>query len=403
MLANPKTRQLVRTLGIRAAKLAVAGIKKRRQGRINAGKRVVGQRVRDRLLNAGVDLPLKTMAPVAISSSVANAPQEMAMQPLVKQEVAQTVHGHTVFQKFMIPIAAGNDIWFPSCAALASQAMYFKFDWITVKYTPQCSTNATGRFAMAMFADYASADAVSSFGEMCGVKSIQGNIWSSDLDDLFCPSSVMNTQFSTTQGCIIKPTAEADYEDPMQNQGYLVYATEGLPLVDPGNGAPHDGDVIGTLQVKYRVRLLKPKNTLENGAEATVVRLDPDHASFVDVAPLLEALLPSPNSPWHFDATGVNALTVTYSGRCPYLLGVTTTSTDTQVLAATVASGTEHRLISRHDQYTQYDLWLITPTDANSVVTLTSTDSSRIHVHLDFSMARVPRHTATRLSALVAQ
>lgn len=248
-------------LALGLGKLTGAAIKKRRAARIARGQRVVGQRVRNRLLSAGVNLPIPASSVQAPQTIATMTRQSTVVKDLTltRTELVQTVASPVAtFQRVSVPIMAGNEQWFPSLAAIASQYQFYRFKKVTATYTPVCSTDTVGQIALAFVPRYDTAESIQSMGEFLSYPSVKSSVWDGTNVQVTATQNTLNQTY-LKQGYVVANMQEADLNDEQLVQGVLVYAHDNTPAAST---------MLGTIQLSYVVELIKPRTQV--GATSAV-------------------------------------------------------------------------------------------------------------------------------------
>lgn len=258
---------LVGKLARIAGGAAIQAIKTRRTRRIRAGKRVAGGRVRRRLLDLGVSLPIPEGAGPGIQMGTEFAPRAVATKAVLtnlqsfnirKTETGFPLISNTAAEFTSVPYNETgnlriyplnprlNDV-FPGLAAMAGQAAYYRWNSITVAYTPQCGADTQGCVGVAFCPDYSTAKAVFNWATFSGLaKNQKQAAWGASCQ--LATTECFNTQFLTQGYKCVDPTA-ADYYDSASNQGFLLIGV---------TGCANNTTTLGEITIGYNVTLLKP-------------------------------------------------------------------------------------------------------------------------------------------------
>lgn len=224
-------------------------IKSRRARRRTAGKRVVFPYLEQNLAAVRRQRARTSMvaAPVAVGTTVRNEPSPGIR--LMKQEYTMPVRDSDAFAKNFIVLAAGNDLYFPSLASLATQYQFYKFMSVTLEYSGNQGTTQTGQVVIAPVANYSDYTTIASWDQIVGLPHAQSFVpWSGQ--SITFPASYFNCQ--TPKFKAVVPSSSANYSDQLQTQGFVAIGVRGCSTTATKN--------IGELKVKYTVQLFNPRS-----------------------------------------------------------------------------------------------------------------------------------------------
>jgi len=172
------------------------------------------------------------------------------------------------FLKFYIPVVAGEQIYYPSLSAIASQYQFYKFGTVGLSYTPVTGATTNGQLALAPVATYRDYEECTTWEQISGLpQSVTTNIWKEVSTEFWADS--FNRQVVEGWRSIV-PAGAIDYDDVTQTQGFIVCAVIGCDTTDLTK-------ILGRLSVSYDATLFKPRinavisdTVTFNGAPATL-------------------------------------------------------------------------------------------------------------------------------------
>jgi len=385
-------RAKVKNLALGAAKMAVKAIKTRRTRRINSGKKVAGQRVRNRLLQAGVDLPIS--APQAIANATVRS-ADNTVKGFSKTEIAQDLITSSSWVAqlgggaLIIPVSAGNEEWFPSLASEATQFQFFKFKRIMVSYAPSVSTSQSGEIAFCVVATPETAESISQMSDIIGQASVKSSVYDGTNSKMVITARDMNQTY-LKQGYRVVSEQEWIMDDQTMNQAYIVVGVQNC-------GA--DGTPMGTLQVSYDVDLLKPRVMIGAVTAAAQAYKASNFASssgaFNANTNLTHPVLQMKN------LTADTAL-LTWSCRAPFVFSLVSTSAavdHTWTLAATTpATSSVTVMHANHTASLSAYSWVCRPVRNECTFTLTCSAGATVaSLHSMYHRVRVSDYNAILL------
>lgn len=162
------------------------------------------------------------------------------------------IFSQKAFSRTVIPVVAGEDIYYPSLAAMASQYQFYRFKGLGLEYTPVVGASTNGQIAFAPVATYADYLSINSWDDIIGLPQASvSNIWQSM--EVQIPMDMLNRQVNEGWRAII-PSSSIDYSDVTQCQGFIAVAVQGCANTDLTN-------VIGRVSVSYDALLFKARVT----------------------------------------------------------------------------------------------------------------------------------------------
>lgn len=235
----------------------------------NAPKRRSRRKARRRARRTGSARNVQA-APLALGTSV-KASNNTDIR-VARSEFTYIGQNSIPMEKGCIPLQPGNEYFFPSLTAIASQYTYSKFFRCDLEWTATCGADTAGQICIACvptYQDYLDLD--DSWENICNLPGAQHtNIWKPLV--FKADPSKFNTQFPG--GFKIVPGyCNIDYDDVTKNQGFVVFAIQGCD-------ATHTAEM-GRFSFHYDISLMKSKcvdvfesKTYFKSATATLVTTD---------------------------------------------------------------------------------------------------------------------------------
>lgn len=258
------------------------------------------------------------------------APQQVAVRqrsaPTSNRIVTKTENANSVSNSVNaavdgIALCAGDEFHFMSLAQEASQYQRFAFDYVTVNYAASCGTTEQGMIAIGCCASKSDFDNIKTYDQVIGLPGAQSfNVWSTN--QILFSKANFNEQFDKGW-TVVTPSEKIDTSQSNQVQGFIVWCVNGCD----GTGT----HAIGTLQVSYRCRLMKPKINPYAPPMVTVAgnnissAPDPDDVARPVSNPWIEVEQGDTNLKWDFS----------WRSRCPFIVHFTVAGTGLGTLSAT--------------------------------------------------------------------
>lgn len=273
---NPAVRNIVRGI-FRGTGQA---IKRRRYSRTMRGRRVVFPALDrpKRSAWAARQRARTVRAPYAVS--VQKTQQNPAMMHVTRSEYSADIIQNKGFLSGIIPVIAGDDLYYPALASMASQYQIYKFDGMRCVYQPSTGADTKGQIAIAAVPTYEAVTEIKTWSDLIALRGAvtstvwaQGLVYNVNMGDL-------NTQYKEFKS--LTPCSTIDFAAGDQVQGYVVYGVNGC--------ATSDTTVLGRWTVTYDVKLTKPRldpamspTNIYGGTTALNLALDHGNTHWLDV------------------------------------------------------------------------------------------------------------------------
>jgi len=244
--------QKSRAFASKAFKGGVRFIKNKQVAKYKQGKKALGHRIYEMKQTADPNFKVQApvLAPVAIAQSIKKGPTGTGYRVMKTEQSFNVTNKTKDAVPVTLPIHPMNTGMFASLPKIASQYQYFKFQRITLTYTPQVATTAVGNLGMAAISSATAAQDLDTYGKLVGInKAYTGNMWTPfqfniELDDL-------NKQFDM-QGCSISDWETIDPADATFIPGYLGFGVN-------GTADALDTTIDGIITISYICFLYKPQ------------------------------------------------------------------------------------------------------------------------------------------------
>lgn len=142
--------------------------------------------------------------------------------PVHRTEWATTLSDSVVFSKTYVPLVAGDETYYASLVALASQYQYFKFNRVQLDYEPIVGTSTQGQLAIACVPTWAAYNAINGWDQMLALPRVYvGSVWAAH--SYVATPEFFNQQFDKGWEVLV-PTTGSTYGDVTKTQGFLVIA-----------------------------------------------------------------------------------------------------------------------------------------------------------------------------------
>jgi len=184
-------------------------------------------------------------APVVASSQTHRSVKDS--DHVDRAEYSLKIRDSAAFHKTYIPLAAGQDLFFPTLTTIADQYQTYAFDKIGLLYTPNKGSTTAGRVALAPIATWTDYEKITSYDQVIALPNcIQSSIWS-PFEARF-PMSSFNTQFKEWRMAVGQ---QINYNESALVQGLIVVAIEQCDATDTMD--------VGKFLIDYGCRVAKPK------------------------------------------------------------------------------------------------------------------------------------------------
>lgn len=403
VLKNPRTRKMVGS----AIKQGAVMIRDRRQGRINRGEKVWGQRIRDRRIRRGRPVPLHPNAAVSQQIPVRLATIDKVQQVddssnLKKVESSKlllgvttdiTSHGVVYYEGqsniLIYPLNPMDATLFPTAFARASGYGYYTWESFSCSYEPTCAVDEAGIVGIAYTPDFATAMAVDSWDSFCALPmSTRGQVFARL--GLSTGKKALNPQFPEFKNILPK---DLNYYDSSCNQGFLLVAVSSCDVATQ----------LGRLTFGYSVTFRKAKIPENPDAEGDFFLYnDAAHANVAYQAisnPYPAAHYANP--PWTATDSGGGVCLVEGHVRSAYWVSVDVKGAAFPTLAFAAVSGCELLTLCAEvstDATLRTYYLLIRPSDTPHTFTITQTNNA---THTYIFMHTIRRSTVDAIYAMV--
>lgn len=243
LVSNPNARRIGGRVARGAAQLAVQAIKSRRARRRAAGKKVVFPYIES---NIAAVRNRRARQPLAVAKQMTAASTPTLR--VVRTEYSMAVKDSSLYHDDFIFAAAGDEMYFPALAAHASEYQFYSFQGLTVKYNAIQPATEAGQVAIGVVPTWDALTKITCWDDLLALAQTRvTNAWQ-DMS-YAVPPALMNTQVKEFR--MITPSSAIDYTDPLQAQGFIIFAVRGSPATATKQ--------IGTMTCSYDCRLSKPQ------------------------------------------------------------------------------------------------------------------------------------------------
>lgn len=224
-------------------KLAGQAIKSRRSRRRAAGRKVIFPYLEQ---NLAAVRNKRVKQPLAIGRQITSTSSPTLR--VSRSEYSAPVRDSIGYADNFVDVNAGDELYFPALAAHAGEYQYYAFRGLTIKYNAIQPATEAGQVAIGVVPTWDALIRITTWDELVALSQTRvTNAWQ-DMVYAVQPNN-LNTQVKEFK--VVTPMSLIDYEDPLQTQGFIVYAVRGSPA--------NNTKQIGTLTVAYDACLMKPQ------------------------------------------------------------------------------------------------------------------------------------------------
>jgi len=165
-----------------------------------------------------------------------------------RSEYAVPVPDSKAYMDLFVTAIAGDELYYPALASIASQYQVFAFKGLDFVYEPVCGTNTPGQLAIAAVPTFEALQGVSTWDDLIALSTCSTTtVWQGMR--YHASPQVMNTQFKEWK--VVTPSSAVDYDDTSQCQGFIIIGVQGC--------ATTATTTLGRITVSYDAVLRKPR------------------------------------------------------------------------------------------------------------------------------------------------